>query len=462
MQSACTPIVSLTRSPSGTFEASPPIPSTEETGSSLGVSPARIFPSLVKALGWRVQDPASGTNTPALLASYDPNSQSWRTSELSLFGDSILYSGALPRSGTMRNGRIYAPPMSERPTEGKGSGLWATPAAADSVGSHGGGQGRSLRTDIYNWKRGLWPTPRANDAEKRGDFDETNPRNGLPAAVKCWPTPKARDWKAQGGAHRHSPDLAGAAGGQLNPQFVEWLMNYPKGWTDLTISKPHYIIGYYGKTTDSLSEKELCVLREGIDSQELQGDAGRSHGIHAPEILQPGVHGEGDDSGGREHSRAQEAVSQAPRQNLRELRSKNEPRYSSSGLEPGEQFTRKSDDLVQFLSCEMALDSWEKEIKAPDCLQNMRRACAEIGYVPETLSEIQEIWRSATDEEKNWLKIRISTRNPWHSEWPGVPRVAQSIPSRVDRLKCLGNSIVPQIAELIFAQSAFDEWRASA
>jgi hypothetical protein len=29
----------------------------------------------------------------------------------------------------------------------------------------------------------------------------------------------------------------------------------------------------------------------------------------------------------------------------------------------------------------------------------------------------------------------------------------------MDRLKCLGNSIVPQIAELIFAQSAFDDWR---
>ena len=102
---------------------------------------------------------------------------------------------------------------------------------------------------------------------------------------------------------------------------------------------------------------------------------------------------------------------------------------------------------------------WEEASQAPDCLQNMRRACAEIGYVPETLSEIKEVWRSATDQEKDWLKLRIGTRNPWCGEWPGVPRVAKSIPARVDRLKCLGNSIVPQIAEIIFAQPAFDEWR---
>jgi hypothetical protein len=32
---------------------------------------------------------------------------------------------------------------------------------------------------------------------------------------------------------------------------------------------------------------------------------------------------------------------------------------------------------------------------------------------------------------------------------------------RVSRLRCCGNSIVPQIAELIFRQADFDEWRLS-
>ena len=38
-------------------------------------------------------------------------------------------------------------------------------------------------------------------------------------------------------------------------------------------------------------------------------------------------------------------------------------------------------------------------------------------------------------------------------------RVCNKMPERVNQLKCLGNSIVPQIAQLIFEQPAFDEWR---
>ena len=43
----------------------------------------------------------------------------------------------------------------------------------------------------------------------------------------------------------------------------------------------------------------------------------------------------------------------------------------------------------------------------------------------------------------------------WLDGWEdGVPRLATGIPHRVDRLRGLGNSIVPQIAELIFAAIA--------
>ena len=41
-----------------------------------------------------------------------------------------------------------------------------------------------------------------------------------------------------------------------------------------------------------------------------------------------------------------------------------------------------------------------------------------------------------------------STRNHWAVE-PAVGRVAYGVPNRVDRLKCLGNAVVPQVAQVI-------------
>ena len=78
-----------------------------------------------------------------------------------------------------------------------------------------------------------------------------------------------------------------------------------------------------------------------------------------------------------------------------------------------------------------------------------------------------EGWEKAVQQEKGWhsdtgydrKKAGSSWRNSqWDSE-PDVGRVANGVPSRVDRLKCLGNSIVPQIAELIFSQAVFDKYR---
>lgn len=78
-----------------------------------------------------------------------------------------------------------------------------------------------------------------------------------------------------------------------------------------------------------------------------------------------------------------------------------------------------------------------------------------------------EGWEKAVQQEKGWHsdtgydreKAGSGWRNSqWDSE-PDVGRVANGVPSRVDRLKCLGNSIVPQIAELIFEQAVFDLWR---
>jgi hypothetical protein len=87
------------------------------------------------------------------------------------------------------------------------------------------------------------PTPKANDAEKRGNFDPHNPRNGLPAAVRLLPTPTTNDSKnaslppsqaerdGLAGAMLRDDSIPTGAATYLNPSFVEEMMGFPVGWT---------------------------------------------------------------------------------------------------------------------------------------------------------------------------------------------------------------------------------------
>lgn len=63
---------------------------------------------------------------------------------------------------------------------------------------------------------------------------------------------------------------------------------------------------------------------------------------------------------------------------------------------------------------------------------------------------------SNSDDNHNWVECQKGFRAAyWGEAWPTEPavgRVANGIPRRVDRLRGLGNAIVPQIAELLFRQ----------
>jgi hypothetical protein len=133
------------------------------------------------------------------------------------------------------------------------SGYWPTP---DVRGFTNDGSLEMLRKKVPNrdeWsamafrkgsgaKQRLWPTPNASKAAndvtltKSGD-GRTKP-NKLGWAVALWPTPVSDDtgWRRnkypQGGTA-----LSTAIGGCLNPTWVEWLMGYPAGWTDLGASE---------------------------------------------------------------------------------------------------------------------------------------------------------------------------------------------------------------------------------
>ncbi len=83
-----------------------------------------------------------------------------------------------------------------------------------------------------------------------------------PEIQEKWPTPNARDWKDSPGMNlfRNVGQVSTAVavyrnmeqnnGGQLNPMWVEWLMGWLLGWTDLKpleMDKSHYVQQQHGE-----------------------------------------------------------------------------------------------------------------------------------------------------------------------------------------------------------------------
>ena len=152
----------------------------------------------------------------AWFANYDRESLCWRTWQRCLLEGWTEFSGRWPRSGLMRNGIAYRlPPLVPR-ISGTERLYWVTPTAVE--GRRGSKPGRPHDTGYPLAQQVLMP--------------------------HRWPTPTARDWKAghklnqeqqekQRTPNGHGCQLNDLVGGSLNPQWVEWLMGFPDGWTDL-------------------------------------------------------------------------------------------------------------------------------------------------------------------------------------------------------------------------------------
>jgi hypothetical protein len=86
-----------------------------------------------------------GLSISGSLASYDPNTSSWKTSQLSLEGESIEFSGTWPVSGMVRNGKLYMrPTLGCRIVENE-SLLLPTPTRSFGVNARGWGLSKTGR-----------------------------------------------------------------------------------------------------------------------------------------------------------------------------------------------------------------------------------------------------------------------------------------------------------------------------
>jgi hypothetical protein len=127
----------------------------------------------------------------------------------------------------------------ERPTAENDAGLLPTPLASNTKAYHMRSGGRAARS--------YWPTPTASLGTNGGQVTPTKAREGgtlieALSARTTWPTPTVNDSKNSTlpPSQAKHDNIPGAllrdgemAGGQLNPTWVEWLMGWPLGWTDL-------------------------------------------------------------------------------------------------------------------------------------------------------------------------------------------------------------------------------------
>lgn len=234
---------------------------------------ARTLASQEKAKGSAASARASGKRWRASFAMWDRSSSLWKTAQLSLLGDLMQSSVTWPKWGLMRNGECWERTTLAPRIFANEYGLLPTPTANNYGNNKSKSAGAAVRPSLHSMARqgswptptssmmtiqdqeqakchsskrpkysGIWPTPKANDALKRGNIDAENPRNGLAGAVRKFATPTARDAKsgtfspeaklARDQQSRGKP-LNEQVGGMLNPTWVEWLMGWPLEWTDL-------------------------------------------------------------------------------------------------------------------------------------------------------------------------------------------------------------------------------------
>lgn len=191
---------------------------TEDRGEELLMSYLAAFPVRTSVQQEQEQESKEseadcGPTWFGLFARYDQDQSKWKTVQCSLLGDLEEFSETWPRWGSMRNGVSYLRPIPALP--------------------------------ICESASGLWPTPLANSHTGTGHPESKQGGMNLQTAVRKWPTPCASASKGSSPASlvrksgksrandRIDHAVMASDGGQLNPEWVEWLMGWPIGWTAL-------------------------------------------------------------------------------------------------------------------------------------------------------------------------------------------------------------------------------------
>ena len=192
------------------------------------------------------------------LGYYDQNTQSLKMFRHLQEKDLTLSLEILPKSGMMQNGIVFQLPQLVRYTKGKGYSLWLTPTVVE----------RWSKDKIVITKNG---TPRRK--YKNGKTSSL----GLSQQVQMFPTPTSKDNR---GGSKFKFDkhyfVEKNQHGQLNPNWVEWLMGFPIGWTELDVLETQSFLNAQKLSVRQLKKKKEATAVPPTD---------KSVGIPAREIL---------------------------------------------------------------------------------------------------------------------------------------------------------------------------------
>ena len=205
--------------------------------------PVKTLAQQARAQESTANDPACGRTWQGLLARYNQFLSLWKTPQCSLLEDSDVFSETWPRSGTMRNGCAYQRQSVERRISATESGYsLPTPTCnpeAPNKNANTNGPKNLLEVANGKWDH-LWPTPTQKGMDGGSNSRKAAKDRGM------WPTPCASDNRDRGNASTPAISRRIAKGkqvmlsmavsqenGRLNPTWVEWLMGWPLGLTDL-------------------------------------------------------------------------------------------------------------------------------------------------------------------------------------------------------------------------------------
>ncbi len=229
--------------------------------SSAAASHVRTYPAQERAQESTAREADFGQKCTESYARFDPGSHSWKTPQCSFLAGLDEFSETWPKSGIMRFGRAYPRQIAKPRTSARGYGylqcrhMIPTPTCcnAPNAGSNTNGPKSLLDVARTGWNPGQqWRTP--NSRDYKGVIRDPQKVEARLAAGK-FPTPQVADNKfaynskrenieARKGKHQmclaHAvqqeeleKDPKATHGGALNPDWVEWLMGWPLGWTDL-------------------------------------------------------------------------------------------------------------------------------------------------------------------------------------------------------------------------------------